>query len=169
MSAKPLLEPPTLLPAFRKYTDESYTFLYDMTHLSFGSEFRISDIDEVAAAGDPSQRLPGFNVSAVGALAVNRHCSIAADGQREQQLSKVEAMVGNGQMLPVPNTCTSVVIVPLSIVRRGLRSSNRSTTRNTTLVIREARSASNNASRLLPTRSSLSTDVSTLPGPTRSA
>ena len=87
--------------------------LMDVGHVLGGGQLAVGDVEEVAAAGQLAEQVPGGAVGAVvGGVAaldaeLHRHGAVARDGEDVEQLLEVGAVVlvvapGDGQPQPAP-------------------------------------------------------------------
>ena len=92
---------------------EPAAVLMDVGHVLGGGELAVGDVEEVAAAGQLAEEVPGVAVRAVvGGVAaldpeLHRHGAVAGDREDVKQLLEVGAMVlvvapGDGQAEPAP-------------------------------------------------------------------
>ena len=88
--------------------EEPAAVLMDVGHVLGGGELAVGDVEEVAAAGQLAEQVPGVAVRAVvGGVAaldpeLHRHGTVACDGEDVEQLLEVGAVVlvvavGDGQ------------------------------------------------------------------------
>src|SRR5439155_25315003 len=88
-----------LAPGAWQDGEEPAAVLMDVGHVLGGGQLAVGDVEEVAAAGQLTEDLPGADMGAVvGGVAaldaeVHRHGAVARDGEDVEQLLEVGAMV----------------------------------------------------------------------------